>query len=186
MRLNSFVSLAIALALSSNLALAQTKPAICDFIERVVGAKADDFAAIRGAEEKILGVSSGLYAGKITPDPKASCNIAKSSVREGKTSPAVYMCEVTRAKTMASIKGSYDQIKSALAQCYPDIQFKEGAKGSDATHDQTWFITGHNARMSLALQAMDNRYMIDTAPELVNAKTKTTPASLSVRIRPLR
>jgi hypothetical protein len=184
MRLNLFIAIATLVALSSNLAVAQTKPAICNFIEQIAAAKANDFATIRGDEEKILGAPSGVYKGKIAPDPHASCTIVRGSVRNGKTTAALYSCEMTRTKTMAGIKASYDQIKSALAQCYPDIQFAEGSKGSDAKHDQTWFVSGHNARITLALQAMDNRFMIDTAPELVNAKTKSAPASLTLRIRP--
>lgn len=184
MRSNLTFSMVLPFILSSNLAIAQQKPAICDFIERVVAAKANDFATIRGAEAKVLGVSSGLYKGKIVPNPNASCNIGPQSVRNGRTEAAIYMCEVGRAKTMAAIKPLYDQLREGLARCYPDIQFKVGAKGNDQSHNETWFVSGRNARVTLTLQAMDSRFMTDSVPELANDKTKNTPANLSLRIRP--
>ncbi|MBZ5701827.1 MAG: hypothetical protein LAN84_08265 [Acidobacteriia bacterium] len=159
------------------------KPALCEFIEKVRAAQADDFAAIRTEQaDKIF----GNYEGKLTPDAQTTCNVWPHQEVQGRMTRALYACQMRRAKTMAEIKPEYERIKAELQACDAGLRFKEGSKGSEKTHDETWYFVGANDKVRVTVQALDNRFMIDTAAEMVNETTKQTPASLTLSIRALQ
>ncbi|MBZ5539199.1 MAG: hypothetical protein LAN61_01640 [Acidobacteriia bacterium] len=159
------------------------KPALCEFIEKVLAAQTDDFAAIRTEKADEL---FGNYEGKLTPDAQATCNVWPHGEVKGRMTRALYACHMGRAKTMAEIKPEYERIKAELQACDAGLQFKEGSKGAEKTHDETWYVIGVNGRVHVTLQALDNRFMIDTAPDMVNEETKQTPASLTMSIDALQ
>lgn len=159
------------------------KPALCEFIEKVLAAQADDFAAIHAeTADKIF----GNYEGKLTLDAQATCNVWPHGEVKGKMTRALYACHMGRAKTMAEIKPEYERIKAELQACDAGLRFKEGSKGAEKTHNETWYFIGVNDRVHVTLQALDNRFMTDTAPDLVNEETKQTPASLTMNISALQ
>jgi len=158
------------------------RPALCEFIEKVLAAQADDFAAIRTEKADEI---FGNFEGKLTPDAQATCNVWPHGEVQGRMTRALYACHMGRAKTMAEIKPEYERIKAELQACDAGLQFKEGSKGAEKTHNETWYFIGVNGRVHVTLQALDNRFMIDTAPDMVNEETKQTPASLTMNISAL-
>ena len=159
------------------------RPALCEFIEKVLAAQADDFAAIHTEKaDKIF----GNYEGKLTPNAQSTCDVWPHGEVQGKMTRALYTCHMGRARTMAEIKPEYERIKAELQACDAGMRFKEGSKGTEKTHDETWYFIGVNGRVRVSVQALDNRFMIDTAPEMVNEMTKQTPASLTMNISTLQ
>jgi hypothetical protein len=159
------------------------RPALCEFIEKVLAAQANDFAAIRTEKADEI---FGNFEGKLTPDAQITCNVWPHGEVKGKMMRALYTCHMGRTKTMAEIKPEYERIKAELQACDAGLRVKEGSKGAEKTHNETWYFIGVNSRFHVTLQALDNRFMMDIAPDLVNEETKQTPASLTMSINALQ
>jgi hypothetical protein len=144
--------------------------------EKVVAAKADDFASIRSSVK----VKALAYAGNLTPGAQSTCEVMAQT--DGKTEPAMYSCELRASETMAGLKPEYERFKTELQTCDPNIQFTQESAGSEATHDESWAFTGHNAGIEVALMAQDMRYILEGLKEFADEKRKQKPALLLLDI----
>jgi len=153
---------------------------ICKFIEKVLAAQANEYAAIRSAKAE---ESSGSYEGKLRPDAQATCKVFPSKSSNNKH--ALYSCELRRTKTMAEIKPEYERLKTELQACYSNLKFTENINDSVETHDEIWYLSGKNSQLQIMLNARDDRYLVDSEPEKVDEKTKQAPALLTLSIRVL-
>jgi len=151
------------------LAQAEAKPAIYTFIEKVLAAKADGYATLRGPSDN---ETMEMFKGKLAPDNRSTCSILAMM-------PKVYSCELGKAKSIAEIKTEYEQVKAWLQASYPDIEFKEEMTGSADWDSERWAVSGHNDRVSLVLRATDNFSTVRYMPE----EQKKTPVELGLSIR---
>jgi len=156
------------------------KPAICSFIQKVIAAKADSFAAIRSTKENPGFVKT--FEGKLTPDAQSTCKAHPPREHNGKTEAAMYICLLPSARSMAEMRPTYERLKSQIQACYADIPFRDEPSGSEATHDETLAFVGENNDLRLSLRAMDMRSLYDPAPDAFTAEAKQKPVALAIRI----
>jgi len=153
----------------SSAAFGQTQIPLCDFVTRVVAARANDFASIRGPEEELLGAKTGLYVGKLSPGPTAKCSVGRD---KGTVS---YICNYDSAESMAAMKPIYERYRADLVKCYSDISFDDGTRGSEEKHNEQWFVAGQNAQVKLTLSASNLAYINKNKPALLQLSIRSLP-----------
>lgn len=184
MHSSSLETLTVALVASIVLLPPQSEPAgrppICDFVDKIIAARADDFRAIRST---VADPIFKTYDGQLTLDAQSSCTAFTRNERSRRPEGPAYICDIRKARSMADMRPVYDHFRADLLPCYPNFVFRDTVTGSNATRDEQWAVHGGNDTVTVMMYAVDTRFMADAGGDLIDDDMKRYPARLKLSVQ---
>jgi hypothetical protein len=141
MRVRLAVAL-LSLLLASNAHAADTE--LCPFLQKVMAAKPQEFAALRGRA-----AGNVRFEGTLAPSPSFECSIIVRRKSGDKILPPAYRCMEPAKGPLESLAGRYSEMAAAMKACFPDRRFEEEKK------DKAWSLKSVDADSEISLGVAD-------------------------------
>jgi len=141
------------------------------FVKKVIAAAPDEFAALKGEEDTLLGKDKHImFHGTLAPDGDSKCML---HTRRGDKmeNPPLYSCQLGPAQTLDGAKPVYEKAAAELHAAFPKWKFKEEKTGDESKREESWTLTAEQAGFTVKLNLFDWGNLAD----LLNGKPSGDP-----------
>jgi hypothetical protein len=152
-QLLAFVS-ASALACGTAAAGETLNRPLCDFVQKVLAAKATEFNTLKGEAQNPAVFKNEVFHGTLLPAPGAKCTLfIRTKVGRAELDPK-YSCTIGTAPNFVTANRIFARSAADLRACYSNAQFSDSfdGDGRDPTESVNWTVTAEGRDFRLELQ----------------------------------
>jgi hypothetical protein len=131
---------------------------LCDFVQKVLAAKATEFSTLKGEAQNPRVFKNEVFKGTLLPAPGADCTLfVRTKVGRAELDPK-YSCTIGAAANFADANRMFARAAADLRACFPQAQFDDNYEGDgqDPTENLDWTLTAEGREFRLELE-MTNR-----------------------------
>jgi len=161
MRISVTLGIAGALAFTVEANAVENRP-LCDFVQKVLAAKADSFMALRGEARNPAVFHNEVFTGTLLPASGSECTLFIRSKAGSAELPAKYSCTLGSAKTLDAANRVFARDAQDLRACYPKAQFNVmyDGDGKDPADSLDWIVSTDVPGFSLELEMSNGMDLI--------------------------
>ena len=154
-----FTFLAASVLACSTAAAAETanRP-LCDFVQKVLAARATEFNTLKGEARNPRVFNNEVFWGTLLPSPGTECTLfIRTKVGRAELDPK-YSCTIGSAPDFAAANRIFARATADLRACFSQAQFSDSydGDGRDPRESVDWMVTAEGRDFRLELQ-MSNR-----------------------------
>ena len=140
---------------------AENRP-LCDFVQKVLAAKADSFASLRGEARNPAVFHNEVFYGSLLPPGGSECTLFIRSKAGSAELPAKYSCTLGAAKTLDAANRVFARDALELRACFPRADFKVmyDGDGKDPSDSLDWIVGADIPGFSLELELSNGMSLI--------------------------
>jgi hypothetical protein len=135
---------------------------LCDFVQKVLAAKADSFAALKGEARNPAVFHNEVFYGSLLPPGGSECTLFIRSKAGSAELPAKYSCTLGAAKTLDAANRTFARDALELRACFPRAEFKVmyDGDGKDPSDSLDWIVSADIPGFSLELELSNGMSLI--------------------------
>jgi hypothetical protein len=140
---------------------AENRP-LCDFVQKVLAAKADSFASLRGEARNPAVFHNEVFSGTLLPSPGSECTAFIRAKAGSAELPAKYSCTLGTEKTLDAANRIFARAALDLRACFPRAQFNVmyDGDGKDPSDGLDWIVSAELTGFSLELEMSNGMDLI--------------------------
>ena len=155
------LTIATACSIATGALAAEGRP-ICDFVAKVLAAKADSFASLRGEARNPAVFHNEVFYGTLLPPAGSECTVFIRSKAGSAELPAKYSCTLGKEKTLDAANRIFARTAQDLRACYPKAEFTimYDGDGKDPSESLDWIVATELPGFSLELEMSNGTGLI--------------------------
>jgi hypothetical protein len=138
---------------------------LCDFVNKVLAAKATEFNTLKGEARNPALFKNEVFWGTLLPAPGAECTLfIRTKVGRAELDPK-YSCTIGASTNFADANRIFARSAADLRACFPRAQFSDSydGDGRDPADSVDWTVTAEGPDFRLELQMSNNVALIAQA-----------------------
>jgi len=127
---------------------------LCDFVQKVLAAKATEFNTLKGEAQNPAVFKNEVFHGTLLPAAGAECTLfVRTKVGRAELDPK-YSCTIGSAPDFATANRIFARSAADLRACYGQARFSDSfdGDGRDPTESVDWTVTAEGPDFRLELQ----------------------------------
>jgi hypothetical protein len=138
---------------------------LCDFVQKVLAAKATEFNTLKGEAQNPAVFKNEVFHGTLLPAPGAECTLfVRTKVGRAELDPKYY-CTIGKAPNFAAANRVFQRAAADLRACYSQARFSDSfdGDGRNPTDSVDWMLTAEGPDFRLELQMSNQVALIAQA-----------------------
>ena len=125
------------------------------FVKKVIATAPDEFAALKGEEDTLLGKDKHImFHGTLAPDGDSKCMLHTRRGDRMENTP-LYSCQLGPSLTLQDAKPVYEKAAAELRAGFPNWKFAEKKEGDESKREESWTLTAEQAGFTVELNLYD-------------------------------
>lgn len=169
-------------SLMGSAASAQAPSALCDFVQKVLAAKAGGFEALKGEAQNPAVFHNEVFHGALLPGPQSNCTLFLKSQAGRVSLPARYSCTLAQASDFAAANRIFARVALELRACFPPAMFTVMYDGDGSKPDETfdWIVSAEGEGFTLQVEMSNGLSALADALTQGNANAPAIAIDLDV------